>query len=73
MSAEIKDLKQEVQELNSQMAACESRVNELRTQEDPAAGVFYHQEIFSLQQEKLRLQVEIEFREKKINRLLLEA
>ena len=44
---------------------------ELLAAEDPAAGVFHAAEIFRLQQNKLRLEVEMEFRRKKINRIRL--
>lgn len=44
---------------------------ELLAAEDPAAGVFHAGEIFRLQQNKLRLEVEMEFRRKKINRIRL--
>jgi len=73
LSDDIHKLKQEIEDFTIQKTSCESRINELRNQEDPAAGKFHHEEIFSLQQEKLRLQVEIEFRENKINRLMMEA
>jgi hypothetical protein len=49
----------------------EKRIAELRAGEDPAAGVFHHKEIFEMQQDKLRLEVEIELRRKKINRIRL--
>ena len=47
------------------------RCRELLAAEDPAAGVFHAAEIFRLQQDKLRLEVEMEFRRKKINRIRL--
>jgi len=51
--------------------ACVKRCRELMAAENPAAGVFHAAEIFRLQQEKLRLEVEMEFRRKKINRTRL--
>lgn len=51
--------------------ACVKRCRELLAAEDPAKGVFHAAEIFRLQQEKLRLEVEMEFRRKKINRIRL--
>ncbi len=72
MSDEIKQLQREVEDLNVQKTSCAAKIDELRNSEDPQAGIFHHQEIFSLQQEKLRLQVELEFREKKLNRLSME-
>lgn len=50
---------------------CVKRCRELLAAEDPAAGVFHAAEIFRLQQSKLRLEVEMEFRRKKINRIRL--
>jgi len=51
--------------------ACLARRKELMDAEDPDKGVFHAAEIFRLQQEKLRLDVEMEFRRKKINRIRL--
>ena len=51
--------------------ACVARCRELLAAEDPAKGVFHAAEIFRLQQDKLRLEVEMEFRRKKINRIRL--
>ena len=45
------------------------KIIELRNQENPAEGKFFAEKIFALQQEKLRLEVEIDLRRKKINRL----
>jgi hypothetical protein len=51
--------------------ACVARCRELLAAEDPAKGVFHAAEIFRLKQDKLRLEVEMEFRRKKINRIRL--
>lgn len=51
--------------------ACVARRKELMAAEDPAKGIFHATEIFHLQQDKLRLDVEMEFRRKKINRIRL--
>lgn len=48
-----------------------TRCRELLAAEDPAKGVFHAAEIFRLQQNKLRLEVEMEFRRKRINRIRL--
>jgi hypothetical protein len=50
---------------------CEARIQDLLRAEDPAAGRFYAAEIFQQQQRKLRLEVEIEFVRKRLNRLRL--
>jgi len=46
-------------------------IRDLMAAEDPKNGVFHHEEIFRLQQEKLRLDVDIKFRTNKINRVKL--
>jgi len=51
--------------------ACVKLCRELLAAEDPSAGVFHAAEIFRLQQSKLRLEVEMEFKRKKINRIRL--
>lgn len=51
--------------------ACVKRCRELLAAEDPLKGVFHAAEIFSLQRDKLRLEVEMEFRRKRINRIRL--
>jgi len=48
-----------------------TRCQELLNAEDPATGVFHAAEIYRLKQSKLRLEVEMEFRRKKINRIRL--
>ncbi len=58
-------------EFAAQRDECLRRVRELMAAEDPAKGVFHAEEIHKLQQDKLRLDVEIEFKRKKINRIRL--
>jgi len=48
---------------------CVRRVRELMAAEDVAKGIFHAEEIFLLQRDKLRLEVEIQFRTNKINRI----
>lgn len=69
---------EEIAALEAEMAAfaaerdqCVARCRELMAAEAPEAGVFHHAEIFRLGQDKLRLEVEMEFRRKKINRIRL--
>jgi hypothetical protein len=61
----------EIAEFTAQRDECVRRVRELMAAEDLAAGVFHAGEIFRFQQDKLRLEVELEFRRKKINRIRL--
>ena len=67
--SECKALNEEIKKLEKQKKECLQKIIELRNQEDPGAGKFFPEEIFALQQEKLRLEVEIDLRRKKINRL----
>ncbi len=47
------------------------QIRQLREAEDPATGTYYAQEIFTLSQEKLRLEAEIDIRGRKIRRLTM--
>ena len=50
---------------------CEKAIRFLRQEEKPAEGIYFAQEIYAKQQDKLRLDVEAEFCRKRINRLRL--
>jgi uncharacterized protein (DUF3084 family) len=71
LSDDINVLKAEVAELSLDLEKTKQAVRRLREEEDPAKGVYRHEEIFRMQQEKLRLDVEIQFRTNKINRIKL--
>jgi len=58
-------------EFTAQRDECIRKVRELMAAEDPANGIFHANEIYRLQKDKLRLDVEIEFKRKKINRIRL--
>jgi len=68
---EIAALEAEIEKLTKEMKEVQDRIRSLRDSEDPARKIFHHQEIFSSQQNKLRLEVEIDLRRKKINRIKL--
>lgn len=68
---EIEQLKKKMEDFQNQKNECRKRVKELMASEDPSRKIFHHQEIFTLQQDSLRLEVEAEFCRKKINRLSL--
>ncbi|SDB11916.1 hypothetical protein SAMN05660653_00564 [Desulfonatronum thiosulfatophilum] len=68
-SEAIAALEVEIQEFAAQKQACAARVKELMFSEDTAAGIVHAKEIFMLQQDKLRLQVEMDCRRNKINRI----
>lgn len=70
-TARIAALGAEIEELAERKRAVEAEIKRLRVAEDPAAGIFHHQEIFSQSQEKLVLEVEMDLRRKKIRRLEL--
>ncbi|WP_035271841.1 hypothetical protein [Desulfonatronum thiodismutans] len=67
----IAALEAELDDFTAQQIACAARFKELLFSEKPSEGVVYSQEIFRLQQDKLRLQVEIDCRRNKINRIRL--
>ncbi len=70
-SEEIEKLTEKMEDLLKQKKECLQKAKELMAAEDPKNGIFYHQEIFRLKQDSLRLEVESEFCRKKINRLNL--
>jgi hypothetical protein len=67
----IARLSEEGEVLKAQKADLEARIRVLRDSEDFEAGVYHAGEIFELQQNKLRLETELEFIRKKINRIRL--
>ena len=67
----IAALEVELDDFKAQQIACAARFKELLFSERPSEGIVHAQEIFRLQQDKLRLQVEIDCRRNKINRIRL--
>ncbi|MDO9632126.1 MAG: hypothetical protein Q7I92_09535 [Humidesulfovibrio sp.] len=59
----------EIADFTTQRDDCLRRVRELMAAEDVAKGIFHAEEIFLNQRDKLRLEVEIQFRTNKINRI----
>lgn len=68
-SEDMETLSKEAEAFRSTMSEVERKLRELRADEDFEAGRYHAQEIFELQQEKLRLEAEIDIRRRKINRL----
>ncbi len=68
-SPTVEELEAEITAFAKEKAACEAKAKELLGHEDPANGIFHHQEIFQLKQDKLRLKTEILFRKNKLARL----
>lgn len=68
---DIEALAAQIEALNAEKAAVMAKVVHLRDSEDPAKGIFHNQEIFQAQQDKLRLETEIDIRRRKIRRIEL--
>lgn len=62
-------LQEELARLTLEQARAVELEQTLRAKEDPATKTYFAQEIFAAQQDRLRLGVEIELRQKKINRI----
>jgi hypothetical protein len=71
LSEDIPTLEAEIARLTREREETVRSIRELMAAENPAAGVFHHAEIFELQRDKLRLDVDIQFRVNKINRINL--
>ncbi|WP_045219106.1 hypothetical protein [Desulfonatronum thioautotrophicum] len=67
----VATLEAELADFMAQQAACAAKIKELRSSENLSAGIVHAQEIFHLQQDKLRLQVEMDCRRNAINRIRL--
>ena len=68
----IADLELEIGLIEQEEKACQAELADLLAREDAAAGQFFAQEIHSLKQDRLRLNVEKEFCRKRIARLRFE-
>jgi hypothetical protein len=69
MKEEIAAVEAEIAQFEKERDECLASIRALRDEEDPAAGVFRNVEIHAAQQEKLRLDFEIQFRKNKIKRI----
>jgi hypothetical protein len=69
----MESLSRESEEFKAEMDGVERKIRELRADEDFAAGRYHAGEIFKLQQQKLRLEAEIDIRRRKINRLRMKS
>ncbi|SDN66837.1 hypothetical protein [Desulfonauticus submarinus] len=70
--AKIKNLEQEIEHFKQKLSECEKKIKYFREKEDHQKKIFFAQEIFNLQQEKLVIQTEIKFRQNKITKLRFE-
>ncbi|MUM76686.1 hypothetical protein GKC30_03450 [Pseudodesulfovibrio sp. F-1] len=71
LSEDIPTLEAEIAALTLEREKTVRTIRELMAAEKPAEGIFHHEQIFELQRDKLRLDVDIQFRVNKINRLNL--
>lgn len=67
----IAALEAELEDFKSRQIACAAKIKELLFSEKPYEGIVHAREIYRLQQDKLRMQVEIDCRRNKINRIRL--
>ncbi|MBI9112076.1 hypothetical protein [Maridesulfovibrio ferrireducens] len=67
----IPEIEEAIESFKNELEACINRIQELLKSEDPIKGIYFAQEIFESQRDKLRLEVEIDSRRKKINRIKL--
>lgn len=68
-SQQIESLEKEITALRAEQTLLQDRIKHLLLTEDLVAGVTYPKEIFTLQQDKLRLDTEIQFLQVRIRRL----
>jgi len=68
-SQQIETIEKEIDAFRNEQAAAQVKAKELLLREDPANGITFHEEIFRLQQDKLRLDTEIQILQVKLRRL----
>lgn len=68
---QAEELAAKLAELTERRDAAQKRVRDLMAAEDHKAGVFYAQEIFAAQQEKLMLETDMEITRRQRNRLMM--
>ena len=68
-SQQIESIKTEIERFRTEQAEAAATVKDLLRREDPARGITFHEDIFRLQQDKLRLDTEIQFLQVKLRRL----
>lgn len=68
-SQQIETIEKEIAAFRNEQAAAQVKAKELLLREDPARGITFHEDIFRLQQDKLRLDTEIQILQVKLRRL----
>lgn len=68
-SQQIETIEKEIGRFKAEQAEAQAKVKELLQREDPARGITFHEDIFRLQQDRLRLDTEIQILQVKLRRL----
>lgn len=68
-SPQTEAIERDIDRIRTEQAAIQARVQDLLQREDPARGVTFHEVIFRLQQDKLRMDTEIQFLQVRLRRL----
>ena len=68
-SQQIEAIEKQIGEFRAQQVQMAAKVKDLLLREDPARGITFHEDIFRLQQDKLRVDTEIQFLQVKLRRL----
>lgn len=68
-SQQTETIEREIELIRSEQARVQAEVQELLRREDPVQGVTFHEDIFRLQQDKLRMDTEIQFLQVKLRRI----
>ena len=68
-SRQIEAIHKEIEGFRAEQAVLQAQVKDLLAREDPAHGITFHADIFRMQQDKLRLDTEIQFLEVRLRRL----
>jgi len=68
-SRQIEAIHKEIEGFRAEQAALQAQVKDLLAGEDPARGITFHADIFRMQQDKLRLDTEIQFLQVRLKRL----
>lgn len=68
-SQQIESIEKEIGRFRAEQAEIAAKVKDLLLREDPSRGITFHEDIFRLQQDKLRMDTEIQFLQVKLRRL----
>jgi hypothetical protein len=68
-SQQTETIEREIERIRSEQARVQAEVQELLRREDPTRGITFHEDIFRLQQDKLRMDTEIQFLQVRLRRI----